>query len=175
VSCPESEKQAGTEVNQQCEEQTHRARDHHEYPFVQFVLPESCGRWPETVTKEDQEGSKFEDRRNWSRKRHCIVNTAQPVQSDATRPQRPGRRKRLTAQMDSCGATSDRIETDAQDERPDPSEDLGMPVLLNPCRRDGVRRAMTADRQQVPNAQKSSGSNMKISPVPNKASADATG
>ena len=48
------------------------------------------------------------------------------------------------------------IEADTQDEGSDPAEDLGMAVRLNPCCRHGVRRAVAADRQQVPDAQESS-------------------
>src|ERR1035437_7322431 len=48
------------------------------------------------------------------------------------------------------------IEADSQDERSDPTEDLGMAVRLNPSCRNGVRRAVAADRQQIPDTKKRS-------------------
>src|SRR5579872_297015 len=48
------------------------------------------------------------------------------------------------------------MQTDADDEAPHPSEDLRLPVRLEPGRSDAHRRMFAADLQQIPHPEKRS-------------------
>jgi hypothetical protein len=84
-----------------------------------------------------------------------VVNSADPSSGNASRPEPPRGVHGRQSERIEAAKLGDRVKPDPENESPDPTEDLGVAVRLNPRRGNRLRGLTGTDCYQVPHTQES--------------------